>query len=70
MLHTQLHVLTTLLTGVRARARSAFAAPNHSRGASVVEWIMIIAITVTIVIAVGAILKATILKGANGISLG
>ena len=68
MLPTQLQILTTLLTGVRARARAAFAAPNRSRGASVVEWIMIIAITVTIVLAVGAVLKATILKGADAIS--
>jgi hypothetical protein len=68
MLHTQLRVLAILLTGVRARVCTVRAEPNRQRGASVVEWIMIIAITVTIVIAVGAILKATILKGASAIS--
>lgn len=68
MFHTQLQILSALLAGVRERARVVRAEPNRSRGASVVEWIMIIAITVTIVIAVGAILKATILKGANAIS--
>lgn len=68
MFHTQLQILSALLSGVRERARAVRAEPNRSRGASVVEWIMIIAITVTIVIAVGAILKATILKGANAIS--
>jgi hypothetical protein len=68
MLHTQLRVLAILLTGVRARVRTVRAESNRQRGASVVEWIMIIAITVTIVMAVGAILKATILKGAGAIS--
>jgi hypothetical protein len=68
MLHTQLRALAILLTGVRARARTVRTESSRQRGASVVEWIMIIAITVTIVIAVGAILKATILKGASAIS--
>ena len=70
MPNPQLQFLTALLAGLRDRARAVRAEPNRSRGASVVEWIMIIAAVAGICLAVAAVLKATILSKANGISLG
>jgi len=59
-----LTLLTTLVRGRLARARSA------ETGASAVEWVVITALLVGIAVAVGAILLNTITDKADSIDLG
>ncbi len=51
------------------RRRSAGAA-SPERGASIVEWVIIVAVLAGLAIAVGAIIVAKVTAKANGINLG
>lgn len=51
------------------RLRSA-RAPDRDRGASIVEWVIIVAVLAGLAIAVGAIIVAKVTSKANGINLG
>ena len=59
--------LQTLLCWIRARAALA---RDDERGASIVEWVIIVAVLAGLAIAVGAIIVSKVTSKANGINLG
>ncbi|MDQ2727561.1 MAG: hypothetical protein M3Y91_06805 [Actinomycetota bacterium] len=59
--------LQTLVTWLRARAAPG---ADAERGASIVEWVIIVAVLAGLAIAVGAIIVSKVTAKANGINLG
>lgn len=59
--------LQALITWFRTRT---VAGGESERGASIVEWVIIVAVLAGLAIAVGAIIVAKVTAKANGINLG
>lgn len=59
--------LAAVCQQLTARAQAALDERNRERGASLVEWILISAVVLGIVIGVGAILKNALTQGATNI---
>ncbi|MDQ6782950.1 MAG: hypothetical protein M3063_05800 [Actinomycetota bacterium] len=65
----------TLIHWLRARSAASSSAASSSagddeRGASIVEWVIIVAVLAGLAIAVGAIIVSKVTAKANGINLG
>lgn len=52
------------------RLRGSVGAADGDRGASIVEWVIIVAVLAGLAIAVGAIIVSKVTAKANGINLG
>lgn len=61
----RLAAFTQIMAG---RARQALDERNRQRGASVVEWVVISAVVLAIVLVVGGLLKAALTQGATNVS--
>jgi hypothetical protein len=59
--------LQALITRLRARSAPS---DDIERGASIVEWVIIVAVLAGLAIAVGAIIVSKVTAKANGINLG
>lgn len=64
---TAIDHLRMLTAWLRGRSRKV---PDGERGASIVEWVIIVAVVAGLAIAVGAIIVSKVTTKANGINLG